>query len=101
MLDGASPWRFFWDILIPLSKMPILALFIILFVYVWNQYLWPLIITTEGSMSTVVMGIRYLADVADQMPQWHLIMTVALMALFVPCVLVLGLQYWFEKGLKR
>lgn len=100
-IDGAGPWRFFFDILLPLSKMPIAALFIILFVYGWNQYLWPLVVTSDASMSTVVMGIRSLAGVADQIPQWHLIMSIALLAMFFPCILVVSLQFWFEKGLKR
>lgn len=98
-LDGAGPLRFFFDILLPLSKTQIAALFIILFVYGWNQYLWPLVITTDNSMATIVMGIRYLAGVADQVPQWHYIMTVALIALFVPSLLVITMQRWFEKGL--
>lgn len=98
-LDGAGPIRFFWDILLPLSKTQIAALFIILFIYGWNQYLWPLVITTDSSMATIVMGIRYLAGVADQIPQWHYIMTVALIALVPPCLLVITMQRWFEKGL--
>ncbi|ASQ46103.1 sn-glycerol-3-phosphate ABC transporter permease UgpE [Legionella clemsonensis] len=98
-LDGAGPLRFFKDILFPLSKTQIAALFIILFVYGWNQYLWPLLITTDSSMSTIVMGIRYLAGVADQIPQWHFIMTIALIALLPPCLVVLVMQRWFEKGL--
>ena len=98
-LDGAGPVRFFLDILLPLSKTQIAALFIILFVYGWNQYLWPLVITTDSSMTTIVMGIRYLAGVADQVPQWHYIMTVALIALLPPCLVVITMQRWFEKGL--
>ncbi|KTC86504.1 sn-glycerol-3-phosphate ABC transporter permease UgpE [Legionella brunensis] len=98
-LDGAGPIRFFKDILLPLSKTQIAALFIILFVYGWNQYLWPLVITTDSSMATIVMGIRYLAGVADQIPQWHYIMTIALIALVPPCLVVLTMQRWFEKGL--
>jgi sn-glycerol 3-phosphate transport system permease protein len=98
-LDGAGPLRFFYDILLPLSKPQIAALFIILFVYGWNQYLWPLVITTDTNMATIVMGIRYLAGVADQIPQWHYIMTVALIALFPPCLVVITMQRWFEKGL--
>ncbi|KTD19304.1 sn-glycerol 3-phosphate transport system permease protein [Legionella lansingensis] len=98
-LDGAGPLRFFIDILLPLSKTQIAALFIILFVYGWNQYLWPLVITTDSSMATIVMGIRYLAGVADQIPQWHYIMTIALIALIPPCLVVLTMQRWFEKGL--
>lgn len=98
-LDGAGPVRFFWDVLLPLSKTQIAALFVILFVYGWNQYLWPLVITTETKMSTIVMGIRYLAGVADQIPEWHYIMSVALIALIPPCLIVLLMQRWFEKGL--
>lgn len=98
-IDGAGPVRFFWDIVLPLSTSQMAALFVILFVYGWNQYLWPLVITTDTSMATVVMGIHYLSDVADQIPQWHYIMSVALIALLPPCVVVIALQYWFEKGL--
>lgn len=98
-LDGAGPFRFFIDILLPLSKTHIAALFIILFVYGWNQYLWPLVITTDSSMATIVMGIRSLAGVADQIPQWHYIMTIALIALVPPCLVVLTMQRWFERGL--
>ena len=100
-LDGATPWRFFCDILLPLSASQIAALFFILFVYGWNQYLWPLVSTTDSSMSTIVMGIRYLAGVADQVPQWHYIMCVALIAMFPPCLVVLIMQRGFEKGLIR
>lgn len=97
-LDGAGAVRFFFDIVLPLSKTQIASLFVILFVYGWNQYLWPLVITTETKMATVVMGIRYLAGVADQVPQWHYIMAVALIALVPPCLVVLLMQRWFEKG---
>jgi len=99
-LDGAGPIRFFWDVVLPLSKSQIAALFVILFVYGWNQYLWPLVITTETKMSTIVMGIRYLAGVADQVPEWHYIMAVALIALIPPCLVVILMQRWFEKGLQ-
>ena len=99
-LDGAGAFRFFFDILLPLSKTQIASLFVIMFVYGWNQYLWPLVITTETKMATVVMGIRYLAGVADQIPQWHYIMAVALIALIPPCMVVMFMQRWFEKGLK-
>lgn len=98
-LDGAGPLRFLFDILLPLSRPQIASLFVILFVYGWNQYLWPLIITTETKKATIVMGIRYLAGVADQVPEWHYIMTVALMALIPPCIVVMIMQRWFEKGL--
>lgn len=98
-LDDASPLRFFLDILLPLSKTHMAALFIILFIYGWNQYLWPLVITTDNNTATIVMGIRYLAGVADQIPQWHYIMTIALLALLPPCIVMLSLQRLFEKGL--
>ncbi len=100
-LDGAGPIRFFVTILLPLSRPPMAALFIILFVYGWNQYLWPLVMTTETSKATIVMGIRYLTGVADQIPQWHYIMTMAIIALAPPCLLVISCQRWFEKGLKE
>lgn len=100
-LDGAGPFRFFFTILLPLSRPPIAALFIILFVYGWNQYLWPLVMTTETSKATIVMGIRYLTGVADQIPQWHYIMTMAIIALAPPCLLVVSCQRWFEKGLNE
>lgn len=99
ILDGITPWRFFFDMLIPLAKTPIISLFIILFIYGWNQYLWPLVVMTEPKHATVVMGIRYLAGVADEIPQWNYIMAVALLALLPPCILVISLQRWFEKGL--
>ena len=100
-LDGAGPVRFFVDILLPLSKSQLAALFIIMFVYGWNQYLWPLVITTDTNMATIVMGIRYLAGVADQVPQWHYVMTVSLVALLPPCLIVIVLQRLFEKGLRE
>lgn len=98
-MDGAGPLRFFIDMIIPLSKTPMAALFIIMFVYGWNQYLWPMIITTHNDKSTIVMGMHALVGVADQIPQWHLIMCSALIALIPPCAVVLVLQKWFEKGL--
>jgi sn-glycerol 3-phosphate transport system permease protein len=99
-LDGAGPIRFFIDILLPLSKPQMAALFIIMFIYGWNQYLWPLVITTNMNSATIVMGIRSLAGVADQLPQWHYIMSVALIALLPPCLVIVILQRWFEKGLQ-
>lgn len=98
-LDGAGAFRFFFDVVIPLSLTQISALFVILFIYGWNQYLWPLVITTETKMATIVMGIRYLAGVADQVPEWHYIMLVALIALIPPCLVVMLMQKLFEKGL--
>ena len=98
-IDGAGPWRFFKDILLPLSKTNMAAIFIIMFVYGWNQYLWPLIITTQDNMSTVVMGIERLANMANQIPQWNLIMANALLATLPPIIIVIIMQRWFVKGL--
>lgn len=98
-LDGAGPIRFFVDILLPLSKTNIAALFIIMFIYGWNQYLWPLVVTTQGEMDTIVMGIQHLANVANEVPQWHYIMATAMLAMFPPVLVVFGMQHLFEKGL--
>jgi len=98
-LDGAGPIHFFKDILLPVSKTNIAALFIIMFIYGWNQYLWPLVITTESKMSTIVMGIQYLAGVADQIPQWHYIMANAILAMLPPLMIIIVMQRLFEKGL--
>lgn len=98
-LDGAGPVRFFYYILLPLAKAPMASLFVILFIYGWNQYLWPLVVTTAPSSMTVVMSMRYLAGVVDVAPQWHLILCVALIALFPPCLVLLWMQRAFERGL--
>lgn len=98
-LDGAGPLRFFKDILLPLSKTNIAALFIVMFIYGWNQYLWPLVVTTDSKMTTIVMGIQHLAGVADQVPQWHYIMAIALCAMLPPLLVIIAMQRLFEKGL--
>lgn len=100
-LDGAGPWRYFWDIAFPLSRGPMAALFFVLFVYGWNQYLWPLVAVTDSSMSTVVMGIRSLVGVADQVPQWQYIMTIVLIGMLPPCLVVLSMQKSFEGGVSN
>jgi sn-glycerol 3-phosphate transport system permease protein len=98
-IDGAGPLKFFWDILLPLSKTNIAALFVILFIYGWNQYLWPLLVTTDTGMYTVVMGIKRLVTVADAEPQWHLVMATTMLAMLPPVLIVLLMQRWFVKGL--
>jgi len=98
-IDGAGPIKFFKDILLPLSKVNIAALFVILFIYGWNQYLWPLLITTGDQMTTIVMGIKRMANVADSTPVWHEVMAVATLALLPPVVIVVVMQRWFIKGL--
>ncbi len=98
-IDGAGPFRFFKDILLPLSRTNIAALFVIIFIYGLNQYLWPLLVNTEQSYSTNVMGIQRMVTVADSEPQWHVVMATAILALLPPVVVVLGMQRLFIKGL--
>ena len=98
-IDGAGPMRFFFDILIPLSRTNIAALFVILFIYGWNQYLWPLLITTDQSMFTIVMSIKQMLEAAEQSPDWHLIMMTSLLAMLPPVIVVVGMQRLFVKGL--
>ena len=98
-IDGAGPMQFFFHVLLPLSKTNIAALFIIMFVFGWNQYLWPLIATTQDNMSTIVMGMQRLASVADQVPQWHYIMATAILAMLPPVLIILLMQRLFVRGL--
>ena len=98
-IDGAGPMKFFRDILIPLSRTNIAALFVILFIYGWNQYLWPLLITTDASMMTIVISIQRMLSVADAQAQWPLIMATTLLAMVPPVVVVVLMQRWFVKGL--
>lgn len=98
-MDGASPMRFFWDVLLPLSKTSIAALFVIQFIYGWNQYLWPLLITSQESMYTTVIGIRRMIVGGDAANEWHLIMATAMLAMLPPAAVVLLMQKWFVKGL--
>ncbi len=98
-VDGAGPMRFFWDILVPLSRTNIAALFVILFIYGWNQYLWPLLVTTETGMTTIVMSIKQMLEAAEQSPQWNIIMMTALLAMLPPIVVVIGMQRLFVQGL--
>ena len=98
-VDGAGPIRFFLTILLPLSRTNIAALTVILFIYGWNQYLWPLLITTETDMSTIVMHIQRMLFVADAIPEWNLTMATAILAMLPPVVVVLVMQRQFVKGL--
>ncbi|MCX5591815.1 sn-glycerol-3-phosphate ABC transporter permease UgpE [Alcaligenes endophyticus] len=98
-IDGASPMRFFWDILLPLSKTTIAALFVIQFIYGWNQYLWPLISTTSENMYPIVVGIRRLIAGGDSVTQWNIVMATAMLAMAPPAIVVLVMQRWFVKGL--
>ncbi|MBZ8132035.1 sn-glycerol-3-phosphate ABC transporter permease UgpE [Afifella sp. IM 167] len=98
-VDGAGPMKFFRDILLPLSRTNIAALFVILFIYGWNQYIWPLLITTDPGYYTIVMGIKRMVDVADARPQWHLVMATAILAMLPPVVVVVAMQRLFVRGL--
>jgi len=98
-VDGAGPIRFFLTILLPLSRTNIAALTVILFIYGWNQYLWPLLITTEPGMSTIVMHIRRMTFVADAIPEWNLTMATAILAMLPPVAVVVVMQRLFVKGL--
>ena len=98
-VDGAGPMKFFFDILLPLSRTNLAALFVILFIYGWNQYLWPLIITTEENMTTIVMGIQRMLYVADAIPEWNITMATAILAMLPPLFVVIVMQRQFVKGL--
>jgi len=98
-VDGASPMRFFWDILLPMSRTSIAALFVIQFIYGWNQYLWPLLITTKESFYTVVMTVTRQANVVDSVPAWNLLMAMALLAMLPPVLVVVFMQRQFVRGL--
>jgi sn-glycerol 3-phosphate transport system permease protein len=98
-VDGARALQFFWMILLPLSRSNILAMAIILFLWSWNQYLWPLLVTTEKSMATAVIGLRHLMPSADAAPSWHLLMSATLLTMAPPVLVVLIAQRWFIKGL--
>jgi sn-glycerol 3-phosphate transport system permease protein len=98
-MDGASPMQFFWDVLLPLSRTSIAALFVIQFIYGWNQYLWPLLMSTEERMYPIVMGIRSMTAGPDSQVQWNLVMATAILAMLPPALVVVLMQKWFVKGL--
>jgi len=98
-MDGASPMRFFLDVVVPLSRTNLAALFVILFIYGWNQYLWPLLITTDQSMYTVVIGIRSMIAGGDAATLWNIVMATAMLAMLPPALVVILMQRWFVKGL--
>jgi sn-glycerol 3-phosphate transport system permease protein len=98
-IDGAGPMRFFWDILVPLSRTNIAALFVILFIYGWVQYLWPLLITTDESMYTILIGINRMLAVGDAQAEWQIIMATTMLAMVPPVAIVVVMQRLFVKGL--
>ena len=98
-MDGAGPLRFFKDVLLPLSATSTAALFVIQFIYGWNQYLWPLLVTTEERMYPVVMGIKQMISGGDAQVEWNIVMATAILAMLPPALVVLLMQKWFVKGL--
>ena len=98
-IDAAGPMRFFRDILLPLSRTNIAALFVILFIYGWNQYLWPLLITTRDDMQTIVIGIKKIVATHDALTEWQLAMATAVLAMLPPVAVVIFMQKLFVKGL--
>jgi len=90
-IDGAGAMRFFWDVVLPL--------FVITFIYGWNQYLWPILITSQQSLTTAVVGIKSMIASGDTATEWHLVMTATLLAMLPPLAVVLTMQRWFVRGL--
>ncbi|VFR16551.1 Glycerol-3-phosphate ABC transporter, permease protein UgpE (TC 3.A.1.1.3) [plant metagenome] len=98
-IDGAGPMRFFLDILLPLSRTSIAALFVIQFIYGWNQYLWPLLATTQEDMYPIVIGIKRMISGGDSVTEWNIVMATAILAMLPPALVVILMQKWFVRGL--
>jgi sn-glycerol 3-phosphate transport system permease protein len=98
-IDGAGPLRFFRDVVLPLSRTNIAALFVILFIYGWNQYLWPLLMATDKNLDTIVIGIKKMIGTGDSLTEWHLVMATTVLAVLPPALVVILMQRWFVKGL--
>ena len=98
-IDGAGPMRFFFTILVPLSVTNVAAMFVIQFIYGWNQYLWPLLITTSEDMYPIVIGIKRMIGFGDAASEWNLVMATAILAMIPPAIVVLLMQRWFIRGL--
>lgn len=98
-IDNAGPFRFMRDILLPLSKTNIAALFVILFIYGWTQYLWPLLVTNDAKMNTIIIGLKRMVDFTDASTPWNYVMVTAILAIIPPIIVVVLMQRWFVKGL--
>jgi len=98
-VDGGGPLRFFFDILLPMSRTSIAALFVILFIYGWNQYLWPLLITSDESHYTLLIGIKRMLDVGEGQADWQIIMASTMLAMIPPVFVVILMQKQFVKGM--
>lgn len=97
--DGAKPMQFFMDIVVPMSRTNVAALFVILFIYGWNQYLWPLLITTDPEMNTIVMGIKQILPTGDDVARWPVVMATSILAMIPPIIVVISMQKLFIRGL--
>jgi len=98
-IDGGGPLRFFFDILLPMSRTSIAAMFVILFIYGWNQYLWPLMVTTDEKYYTLLIGIKRMLDVGEGQADWHIIMASTMLAMIPPVAVVIFMQKQFVKGM--
>jgi sn-glycerol 3-phosphate transport system permease protein len=98
-VDGAGPMRFFLHILLPLSRTNIAALFVILFIYGWTQYLWPLMVTNDNQMTTIIIALRKMVSFADADTPWNLVMVTAVLAVLPPIAVIVLMQRWFVRGL--
>ena len=98
-VDGAGPMRFFWDVALPLTKTVIAALFVIDFIYGWNQYLWPILATNVPNMTTAVVGVKAMMGNGDVSTAWQLVMAATLLTMLPPLVIVMAMQRWFVRGL--
>jgi sn-glycerol 3-phosphate transport system permease protein len=98
-MDGAGPMRFFWSILLPLSRTNIAALFVILFIYGWTQYLWPLLVTNDNQMNTIIIALKKMVSFADADTPWNLVMVTTVLAILPPIAVIVLMQRLFVKGL--
>jgi len=98
-VDGAGPFRFFRDILLPLSRTNIAALFVILFIYGWTQYLWPLLVTNDNRMNTIIIALRKMISFGDADTEWNIVMVTTMLSVLPPILVVVLMQRWFVKGL--
>jgi sn-glycerol 3-phosphate transport system permease protein len=98
-IDGAGPLRFLWDTVVPLSRTNIAALFVILFIFGWNQYLWPLLVTNSKDMTTIVIGLKQMIGTGDAQTEWDVVMATTILALLPPVAVVVLMQRWFVRGL--
>jgi sn-glycerol 3-phosphate transport system permease protein len=97
-MDGAGPLRFLRDIALPVSSANIAALFVILFVYGWNQYLWPLLVATDPRLDTIIIGIVKQIG-GESQTDWAAVMATTMLAMLPPVVVVVLMQRWFVAGL--